>query len=150
MFSLPRLPWMERPRKEKTISDEDGSVISFLNADGSENLDPQPMAPPVGFKPAPSLAEQIREMVRSEKLAREAAEAGFETFEESDDFDVGDDFDPRTPYEEIFDSQSVAEMRKTKETAEVPVPQPSPAPSAPAAEPAQPATIPPEAKPQGV
>lgn len=63
------------------------------------------MAPPVGFKPAPSLADQIREMVRSERLAREAAEGGFETFEEADDFDVGDDFDPRTPYEESFDPE---------------------------------------------
>lgn len=63
------------------------------------------MAPPIGFKPAPSLADQIREMVRSERLAREVAEAGFETFEEADDFDIGDDFDPSTPYEESFDAE---------------------------------------------
>jgi len=126
---------MDRPRKEKIIQNPDGEVISFLDVDGYENPDPTPIAPPVGFKPAPSLAEQIRAMVRSERLAREAAESGFETFEESDDFEVGDDYDPSTPYEEIFDTSTVAEMAAARAAAATP-PQPSPAPSAPATEPA--------------
>lgn len=63
------------------------------------------MAPPVGYTRAPSLSDQIREMVRSERLARDLAEQGVETFEEADDFDIGDDYDPSTPYEETFDNE---------------------------------------------
>lgn len=42
-------------------------------------------------------------MVVSEKLRMEALAAGQETFEEADDFDVDDDFDPTSPYEVNFD-----------------------------------------------
>lgn len=43
-------------------------------------------------------------MVRSERLAQEAMAAGYETFEESDDFDIPDDpLDPATPYENEFE-----------------------------------------------
>lgn len=108
------------------------------------------MAPPVGYKPAPSLADQIREMVRSERLAREAAEAGYETFEEADDFDVGDDFDPSSPWEIPADADTVSDMRKRMEEAkkaEQTPPNPQPAAQQPA-EPAQPATKK-QAKPAG-
>lgn len=81
------------------------------------------MAPPVGYVKQPSLADQIRDMVRSERLAMEMAEAGVETFEEADDFDVGDDYDPNTPYEETFDSEGrssftpIAEVNRQEEEA---------------------------------
>jgi len=151
MFSLPRLPWTQRPRKEKLITNPDGEVINFLDSDGYENPDPVPLAPPVGYKPAPSLSDQIREMVRSERLAREAAEAGFETFQEADDFDIPDDpLDPSTPFEAIFETTSVAEMERRRQEASAP-PQPSPVPPAPATEPASAGDIkPPPAKPEGV
>lgn len=74
--------------------------------------DPTPMAPPLGYKPAPSLRDQIREMVLSEKLRLEAESAGAETFEESDDFDVPD-LDPTSPYEENFDP--VESLRRARE-----------------------------------
>lgn len=77
-----------------------------------ESPDPTPLAPPVGYKAAPSLAEQIREMVRSERLAREVAEAGYETFEESDDFEVDDDYVVNSPYENEFDPP-ISEMVKS-------------------------------------
>lgn len=128
---------MDRPRKEKTITNNEGEVISFLDVDGYENPDPTPMAPPVGYKAAPSLSEQIRDMVRSERLAREAAEAGYETFDEADDFDIPDDpLDPSTPFEAVFESSSVSEMRAARDAAAATPPQPSPAPAAPASEPA--------------
>lgn len=69
---------------------------------GRELMDPTPIAPPIGYKKSPSISEQIRTMIRSEHLRREAEEAGYETFEEADDFEVGD-FDPKSPYEEIFE-----------------------------------------------
>lgn len=63
---------------------------------------------------------------------------GMETFEESDDFDVGDDLDPSTPYEADFDPPS-AEVQK----AFAPAPE-----SAPSAQPAvQQATAAPAAPP---
>jgi len=68
-----------------------------------EILDPTPLALPVGLKQPPTLQEQIRRMIRSEELRRAAEAAGHETFEESDDFEVGDDYDPKSPYEETFD-----------------------------------------------
>lgn len=51
----------------------------------------------------PSEIERIRALIRSERLAAEAAAAGAETWEEADDFDVGDDYDPTSPYEEMFE-----------------------------------------------
>lgn len=72
---------------------------------GREILDPTPMAPPVGYKRSIPLRDQIRDMVRSERLAAEAAAAGAESFDEANDFDVDDDFDPRSPWEEFFDPQ---------------------------------------------
>lgn len=68
-----------------------------------ENLDPTPIEVPLAFKRPMTLAEQVRQMVRSEELRRAALQAGMETFEEADDFDVGDDYDPRSPYEMHFD-----------------------------------------------
>lgn len=67
-----------------------------LNDRGELVPDPRPMAPPIGYKKQPSMVDIIREQIRLAGL--EAANAGFETFEEADDYDVGDE-DPRSPYE---------------------------------------------------
>lgn len=75
----------------------------MLDDNGHEILDPTPMAPPVGFKPQPSMVEIVRQQIASDRLAQEAEELGLETFDEANDFDVDDDFDPSTPYEEMFD-----------------------------------------------
>lgn len=75
----------------------------MLNDHGHEIPDPTPMAPPVGFKPQPSMVEIVRAQIAGERLRQEAEAAGLETFEEADDFDVQDDFDPSSPYEEMFD-----------------------------------------------
>lgn len=99
-----------------------------LNPDGSEILDPTPMEPPIGYVRAPSLAEQIRAMVISEKLRLETEAAGAESFEEADDFMVDDDFDPTTPYEVDFDPTPVAELRRRQEEAETRPPAPPPKP----------------------
>lgn len=70
--------------------------------------DPRPMAPPLGYQPEMSLAERIRAMVRSEHVRYAAMQSGMETFEEADDFDVDDDFDPTSPYELFFDQPVVS------------------------------------------
>lgn len=71
--------------------------------EGSEVPDPVPIAPPVGYVRTKPIREQLREMVQSEALARAARDSGNETFEEAEDFDVGDDIDPRSPWEEQFE-----------------------------------------------
>lgn len=64
---------------------------------------PIPLEPPLGYKRTPSLHDQVRELIRSERLATIAREQGYETLEEGDDFDVQDDYDPRSPWEHNFD-----------------------------------------------
>lgn len=93
-----------------------------LTAGGAEVPDPSVIAPPIGFVRQPPLHELIRQMVRSEQLAQEALAAGAETFEESDDFDVEDDPDPTSPYEEVFEPAQpppAAEPVRAAETAAV-------------------------------
>lgn len=101
------------PRDDGPLSPK--SNANYLTEDGREKPDPTPMAPPIGYKRQPSLAEQIRAMVRSEALAAAARNAGAETFEEADDFDVGDDFDPSSPYEDQFDPVPVGELKRRRD-----------------------------------
>lgn len=68
-----------------------------------EVLDPTPVAIPVRLQRQSEYNDLIRQMIRSEELKRDAERAGAETFEEANDFDVGDDDDPVSPYEEDFD-----------------------------------------------
>jgi len=78
------------PREKKlTLDRHDGY--------GNEIVDSVPMQPPLGYKRAPSLAEQIRQQVVAHKL--EMLEQMEETDEEADDFEVGDDFEPSSKYE---------------------------------------------------
>lgn len=95
-----------------------------------------PVAPPVGYVEQPSLVERIRSMVRSEHLRYAATEAGYETFEDAEDFEVGDDFEPHTPYEAVFDPPAQpAAAQPTVEPAPTASAEPSAANSAPAATP---------------
>lgn len=94
-----------RPRHRMTVEEYLGKLTAKgLNADGTMNVDPTPIAPPIGYKKHPSMVEIVRDMVRSEKLAQAAREAGAETFEESEDFDVGDEGPLlQSPWENDFD-----------------------------------------------
>lgn len=75
-----------------------------LNDSGQLVPDSRPLAPPVGYKKTPSMVEIVRDMVRGERLAAEARAAGHETFEEAEDFDVGDDPELlRSPFENDHD-----------------------------------------------
>lgn len=82
-----------RKLEEKGLS-PDGSALDH------DGLDEQ-IAPPLGFVRQPSMVEYIRRMVKSEHLRQAAEAAGAETFEEADDFDVGDPDDnfPMSPHE---------------------------------------------------
>lgn len=77
-----------------------------LNEKGHEVLDPTPIAIPVGFKLPESMTDMVRRFVRHE-LSRQADEKGFETFEESDDFDIEDDPPlPETKWELNYDQET--------------------------------------------
>lgn len=85
----------------------------LLDKKRREKPDPVPVAPPLGYKKTPSLSEQIRDMVRSEKLAADLAAKGVETFEEADDFNIPDDpIDPSSPYEADFEGDAAGALRE--------------------------------------
>lgn len=75
-----------------------------------EHPDPTPMALPVNYCRPATLRDQIRQMVRSERFAQAQRDRGAETFEEADDFDCGDDSDPRSPYESDFEPNEAPEV----------------------------------------
>lgn len=75
-----------------------------LNSKGQEVVDKRPVAIPANCKKPESLADKVRRLVKHEASVL-AESRGGETFEEADDFDVGDDFDPTTPYEMDFDQE---------------------------------------------
>lgn len=74
-----------------------------LDEKGWEVLDPTPIARPLRFSRPPTQLEEIRRMMAM--VSREAEQQGHETFEEADDFDVGDDYDPQSPWELSIDQE---------------------------------------------
>lgn len=70
-----------------------------LDDNGMEIPDQTPAAIPLKFKRAENMLEQVQRFVRQE-LSAQADAAGFESFDEADDFYVEDDiYPPRTRYE---------------------------------------------------
>lgn len=64
-----------------------------------EELDATPVEWPLHLKRPPTLAEEIQRLVKME-VSRVAEEAGLESFEEADDFDLDDeDGVPTSPHE---------------------------------------------------
>lgn len=62
--------------------------LNRFDEHGREILNPTPMQPPLGYRAQPSLAEQIRQHIRSMKHLEDDEP---ETEEEADDFDIEDD-----------------------------------------------------------
>lgn len=71
---------------------------------GIEVPDPEPAFVPTGLAKQESIQQMIRRMIRTE-ASLHADSLGQETFEEADDFDIGDDdeFESAYVYEENFD-----------------------------------------------
>ncbi|AXH78011.1 MAG: hypothetical protein [Microviridae sp.] len=63
---------------------------------GREILNPTPMQPPLGYKPMPSLAEQVRQQIRAMKHLDDTEP---ETEEEADDFEIDEDPAPPSRWE---------------------------------------------------
>lgn len=77
--------------------------MSNLDHRGFEIPDPTPVSIPAHMRHIER--DHIRDIIRQE-LSRHAENVGFESWEDADDFDVGDDYDPSSPYEEEFDPQT--------------------------------------------
>lgn len=102
-----------RPRM--TLADYAAKLVERgYDSYGRQIPDPVPLAPPIGFKESPSMVEIIRKMVRDERLAQELDAQGMETFEEADDFDVGDENaeELRSGFENEFEPPAVEQVRQ--------------------------------------
>lgn len=87
------------------------TINSRLNERGQEVLDPTPMAIPVGFAKPESLEARMARAVRLASL--HAANQGFETIEEAEDFDTGeDDYVPYSEHEVVYDEGLKKEVSK--------------------------------------
>lgn len=75
---------------------------------GHEILNPTPVAPPLGYKPSLSLAEQIRLQIRQLKSLDDKEP---ETEEEADDFEMDEDPQPQSRWENDM-VPSIRELRK--------------------------------------
>lgn len=83
---------------------------------GYEIPDPTPIAPPVGYKEQPTLREQMRAMIAEHQHQIEMA--GYESEEEANDFDVGDDFEPTSGAELDFNAAETYAALKARESAD--------------------------------
>lgn len=99
-----------QPSDDYTKFDQEtGEVVH--TPEGAEIPDPNPMQPPLGYVRQDPIAVRVREMIVGERLRLEALAAGAETFEEADDFEVGDDWEAEkhSPYEANFDPMTPEE-----------------------------------------
>lgn len=76
----------------------------------TEQLDLTPIAIPIHAHQPPTLQEQMRKYVRSH-LNNYAEQTGAETFEEANDFDIGD-VDPASPHELEFGENQEARFEQ--------------------------------------
>lgn len=104
-----------------------------LNERGHEVPDPTPLAVPVGFRHPPSMQEMIKQYIRRE-LSEQASQAGAETLEEANDFDIPDG--PPDPY---------SKWEHDLDPPELPPQEPTPSPGAHSSAPGGPAPAGPEA-----
>lgn len=77
--------------------------MAKLDENGHEILDATPIAIPLGMKRPESIQEMVARLVRQERFRAALGKDDYESFEEADDFDVDDDYDPTTPFEQHFD-----------------------------------------------
>lgn len=87
-----------------------------LNEDGTIVPDDKSLDPPLGWVKPVHMHDIIRNMILSEEFKKRAREDGFETLEESDDFDEDYEAAPSSRYEVDDDLEPVGKL-KTKNKA---------------------------------
>lgn len=99
--------------KKREIIDEDGVVEvrpvekKRHNARGAEILDTTPVEVPLNYRRPETLEEKMRRVVHG-ALSEQAAAQGKETFEESNDFDVG----PEDGEPDLFSPHQLTDMEE--------------------------------------
>lgn len=79
--------------------------------EGREVMDPNPIAAPLRFKREPTYFEQVRNQVKFE-ISQAASNQGFDTFEEANDFAIGDDFEPLSRHEETYGPDGLSDFER--------------------------------------
>lgn len=97
--------------KTNTIIDKISGEIKKRFNGRREVMDPNPIATPLKFKREPSYYEQIRESIRRE-LSDAADARELDTFEEANDFAIGDDFIPYSRHEETFGPDGLSDFER--------------------------------------
>lgn len=86
-------------------TDDPGTGKAVILPDGSELLNPLPIAPPVDFREGPSLLEQFEaKMAARFKMLQEDQE--LDTAEDWEDFEVADDIEPESPYTVVMHDEA--------------------------------------------
>lgn len=101
----------------------------YLDCFGRELPNPTPLQPAVGHKKHKTIAETVREAIRQASL--EAAQHGYDSEEDANDFDIDEDDDPHSPWENDFDMDPALEAMLALQSAP-PVAPTAPPVSAPA------------------
>ena len=106
-----------RARPDTYEAYEQRRALRGYTAIGQE-MDPTPMAPPIGYKKQPSMVDTIRAMIREEQFKRDLDAQGVETFDEADDFgpDEDEDYLPLSGYESEFDPPGVKAAKERFES----------------------------------
>lgn len=125
----PRLAGKETDEIEYDVSeiparggwtDDPGDGRAVLLPDGREVLNPLPMAPPVGYRPEPTIQELVHQMILRHHAGL-AEDEEVDTIEDAEDFDIPDELEPMSMYE----------VEMVEEFPEVPPEKPEAAPPAP-------------------
>lgn len=124
------------PGNESQFLHERSVASLYLDEHGREVLSPVPMAPPVGYQKPISIAEQMRQMIKM--ASYEAAMAGAETEDEANDFEVDEDMDPHSPWENDFEPDPALEAMMALQSRPPAAPSAVPAAPNPPAPPAEP------------
>lgn len=77
---------------------------ALLLPDGREVLNPVPVAPPVGYVKEPTVMEMINAQVKKH-LALLRDDEELDTEAEAQDFNIGDDYEPYSPYEILMSDE---------------------------------------------
>lgn len=77
---------------------------ALLLEDGREVVNPVPVAPPVGYVKEPTVMEMIDAQVKRH-LASLRGDEELDSEEDAVDFDVGDDYEPFSPYEILMSDE---------------------------------------------
>lgn len=94
---------LDKRNREVVVEGGELARVPTHDEQGRELPDPVPLAPPVGWHAQPSMFDVMRDMIRGEHLKAFAESQGSETWEEAQDFDVGEDEFPGSPYEGEFE-----------------------------------------------